>query len=36
LDSSGADQKIATVDLDSTIIESYQREAQPTYQGGSG
>jgi hypothetical protein len=31
-----ADQKIATVDLDSTIIESYQREAQPTYQGGSG
>jgi hypothetical protein len=30
------DQKIATVDLDSTIIESYKREAQPTYQGGSG
>ena len=31
-----ADQKIATVDLDSTIIESFKREAQPTYQGGSG
>lgn len=31
-----ADQKIATVDLDSTIIESWKREAQPTYQGGSG
>ena len=30
------EQKIATVDLDSTIIESYKREAQPTYQGGSG
>jgi len=30
------DQKIATVDLDATIIESYKREAQPTYQGGSG
>jgi DDE family transposase len=30
------DQKMATVDLDSTIIESYKREAQPTYQGGSG
>jgi hypothetical protein len=30
------DQKIATVDLDSTIIESYKREARPTYQGGSG
>ena len=30
------DQKIATIDLDSTIIESYKREAQPTYQGGSG
>lgn len=30
------DQKIATVDLDSTIIESDKREAQPTYQGGSG
>ena len=30
------DQKIATIDLDATIIESYKREAQPTYQGGSG
>jgi hypothetical protein len=31
-----AEQKIATVDLDATIIESYKREAQPTYQGSSG
>jgi hypothetical protein len=31
-----AEQKIATVDLDSTIIESEKREAQPTYQGASG
>lgn len=30
------DQKIATVDLDATIIESHKREARPTYQGGSG
>jgi hypothetical protein len=30
------DQKIATVDLDSTIIESYKREARATYQGVSG
>jgi hypothetical protein len=30
------DQKMATVDLDSTIIESYKREARPTYQGGRG
>jgi hypothetical protein len=30
------DQRIATVDLDSTIIESYKREALPTYQGGRG
>jgi hypothetical protein len=29
------DQKIATIDLDSTIIESYKREARPTYQGGT-
>jgi hypothetical protein len=29
-------KKIATIDLDATIIESYKREAQPTYQGGSG
>ena len=31
-----ADQKIATVDQDSTIIESHKREAQPTYEGGRG
>jgi len=31
-----SDQKIATVDLDSTIIESEKREAQPTYEGGKG
>lgn len=31
-----AAQRIATVDLDATVIESYKREAQPTYQGGSG
>jgi len=30
------DQRIAPVDLDSTIIESDKREARPTYQGGSG
>lgn len=30
------DQKIATVDLDATIIESYKQEARPAYQGGSG
>lgn len=30
------DQRIATVDLDSTVIESWKREAQKTYQGGSG
>ncbi|HTT63438.1 MAG TPA: IS1380 family transposase [Bryobacteraceae bacterium] len=30
------DQKIATVDLDATVIESWKREAQPTYQGGKG
>ena len=30
------DQKIATVDLDSTIIESHKREARTTYQGVSG
>jgi Transposase DDE domain group 1 len=32
----GEPQKIATVDLDSTVIESWKREAQPTYQGGRG
>jgi hypothetical protein len=31
-----ADQKIATVDLDATVIESWKREAKPTYQGGTG
>ena len=31
-----ADQKIATIDLDSTIIESWKREAKPTYEGCTG
>lgn len=31
-----ADQKIATIDLDATVIESWKREAQATYQGGKG
>src|SRR5215510_15068079 len=31
-----SDQKIATVDLDATIIESHKREAQMTYQGEPG
>ena len=31
-----ADQKIATIDLDATIIESWKREARPTYQGIHG
>jgi len=30
------DQKIATVDLDATIIESRKREALPTYEGECG
>jgi hypothetical protein len=30
------DQKIATIDLDSTVIESWKREAKPTYEGGTG
>ena len=30
------DQKIATIDLDATVIESWKREAKPTYQGGRG
>ena len=30
------DQKIATIDLDSTVIESWKKAAQPTYQGGKG
>jgi len=32
----GEPQKIATIDLDSTIIESWKKEALPTYQGGRG
>lgn len=31
-----ADQKIATVDLDATIIESWRKQAKPTYEGGTG
>lgn len=30
------EQKIATVDLDATVIESWKREAKATYQGGTG
>lgn len=30
------DQKIATVDVDATVIESFKREAKPTYEGGKG
>jgi hypothetical protein len=29
-------QRIATIDLDSTVIESWKREARATYQGGTG
>ena len=32
----GEPQRIATIDLDSTIIESWKKEALPTYQGGRG
>jgi len=32
----GEPQKIATIDLDSTIIESWKKQALPTYQGGRG
>jgi hypothetical protein len=31
-----ADQKIATIDIDATVIESWKKQAQPTYQGGRG
>lgn len=31
-----ADQKIATIDVDATVIESWKREAKPVYQGGTG
>src|SRR5271157_1069324 len=30
------EQKIATLDVDATVIESWKREAKPTYEGGSG
>jgi hypothetical protein len=30
------EQKIATVDVDATVIESWKREAKATYQGSSG
>jgi hypothetical protein len=32
----GEQQKIATIDLDSTVIESWKQEAHATYQGGRG
>jgi hypothetical protein len=32
----GAEQKIATVDLDATVIESWKREAKFTYEGCAG
>ena len=31
-----AGQKIATIDMDATVIESWKREAKSTYEGGSG
>lgn len=31
-----AEEKIATVDLDATVIESWKREARPTYEGCTG
>jgi hypothetical protein len=31
-----AEQRIATLDLDATVIESWKREAQATYPGGKG
>lgn len=31
-----ADQKIATIDLDGTIIESWKKQAKKTYEGSSG
>jgi len=30
------DQKMATIDVDTTIIESWKREAKPTYSGSTG
>ncbi len=32
----GEPQRIATIDLDSTVIESWKKQALPTYQGGRG
>lgn len=32
----GEPQRMATIDLDSTVIESWKQQAQPTYQGGRG
>lgn len=32
----GETQKIATIDLDATVIESWKQQAQATYQGGRG
>lgn len=32
----GEPQRIATIDLDATVIESWKQQAQPTYQGGRG
>ncbi len=31
-----AGERIATIDLDATVIESWKREAKATYEGGSG
>lgn len=31
-----AEQKIATLDVDATVIESWKREAKPTYEGSAG
>lgn len=31
-----ADQRIAAVDVDATIVESHKRQARPTYQGSTG
>ena len=31
-----SDQRIATLDVDATVMESWKREAQATYQGGKG
>jgi len=31
-----AEQKIATIDIDATVIESWKREARPVYSGGTG